>query len=161
MIRPPIHSVKHIQQFTAVEILQQTTSQLSLSQAEKDYTGAENRVPVGAVVKAIYVELWVIASANGVGNMSLSLEKLPGTAPSQTLGDATDLDTYANKANILYVTQGLTAEQNGNPIPFMRGWFKIPKGKQRQALGDRIVINVTAFVEGLELCGLVIYKHYT
>ncbi len=162
MIRPPIQSVKHIQQHQGVSIIATNTAQLTILQAEKDYTGVENRVPVGAVVKAVYIELWVLGTAdNAPCNMSLTFEKLPGTAGSMTHAEALDLDTYANKSNILYITQGLTAENDGNPIPFMRGWFKVPKGKQRMGLGDRLVVNVSAFIADLDLCGVIIFKHYT
>jgi len=58
----------------------------------------------------------------------------------------------------LYTTQGLTSEQNANAVPIIRQWFKIPKGKQRFGLGDQMVLNISAAQEGVENCGMFIFK---
>ena len=86
---------------------------------------------------------------------------MPGTAPNATLSDITSMNSYANKKNILYTTQGVLGDTNSNPIPAMRGWFKIPKGKQRFGLGDKLNLNITSLTaDGMENCGIFIYKEY-
>jgi len=160
-MRTPIQSVKHIQTFVGVEVVAANTNQLTLLTSVQDYTGNANQVPVGAVVKAVYIELWCAASGNTQGNLNLNFEKLSGTSSTMNHADALALNDYANKNNVLYITQGLTPDTNANPVPFMRGWFKVPKGMQRMALGNKLVVNMSALVENFNLCGLVIFKHYT
>lgn len=81
--------------------------------------------------------------------------------PAMTFTNSATLDSYSNKKNVLYTTQGLTPDANGNPIPFVRQWFKIPKGKQRFGLTDSLVLNISANVEDVTHCGLMIYKEQT
>ncbi len=78
-----------------------------------------------------------------------------------TLAQSQNLGAYPNKKNILYTTQGILADANdgGPTIPLIRGWIKIPKGKQRMGLDDRIVVNITA-VGALRLCGISTFKEY-
>ncbi len=112
----------------------------------------------GSTISAIWVELWVLADAQNVGSVIITLEKKPANAPNMTTVDAANLFAYVNKKNILYTTQGLTSEQNANAVPIIRQWFKIPKGKQRFGLGDQMVLNISAAQEGVENCGMFIYK---
>ncbi len=124
---------------------------------------APTDVRVGAVVKAVYVEMWYMGSGTQPVFQVSTLEKLSGGAPFMEFTDANTLNAYPNKKNILYLTQGLVGDANSNPIPIFRGWFKIPKGKQRIGIGDQIVFNVNAFGEAdqdIEVCGQFTYKEY-
>ncbi len=156
-----IQSVKHYIQYTLTQVMSGTTAAFSVIVAEQDYEGAANRVPVGAVVKAVYIELWGMGPAAQPGTLSMSVEKVVAGAPSMTFLQAQSLHDYPNKKNIYYFTQGLVGDANSNPIPYIRQWIKIPKGKQRFGLGDKIVINVTSISEDNEFCGMAIVKHYT
>ena len=160
-MRTPIQSVKHIIQYTLTQVMSGTTAAFSVIVAEQDYTGSANRVPVGAVVKAVYIELWAQAGSSQPGTLSMSVEKVVAGAPSMTFLQAQSLHDYPNKKNIYYFTQGIVGDSNTNPIPFIRMWIKIPKGKQRFGLGDKVVINVTSISEDIEYCGMAIVKHYT
>ena len=160
-MKAPIQSVKHIVQSLPASVTGLAIANITLLQAEKDYTGQENRVPVGAIVKAVYIELWILSEGNNSGSVQVSFEKRDGNASALSFVSSQDLDLYANKKNIFYVTQGLTAEGNANPIPFMRGWFKIPRGKQRMGLNDRIMVNISALSTTQQFCGIYIFKHYT
>ncbi len=160
-MRPPIQSVKHIVQHAGVAVAQGVNTPFVEVTAVKDYEGSPIECPVGAVIKAIYVEAWILSDTTAFGNCVLSVEKRKGGQVAMTAGQSTTLDSYPNKANIFYVTQGLTPPNTSNPMPFIRQWIKIPKGKQRMALGDSISVNIGAIVLQLEVCGLSIYKHYT
>jgi len=121
---------------------------------------AVNDVRVGSIIKAVYVELWCTSDDATQSSLILTLEKLPNAADPMTVGDAAALDVYHNKNNVFYTTQGLIGQQANNGIPFMRGWFKIPKGKQRMSEDSRLNLNVSAVLDGVRICGVVIYKEY-
>jgi len=78
-----------------------------------------------------------------------------------TFGESTALGLYSNKRNCLAIQMGLTSPSDGTPIPLMRGWFKIPKGKQRMALADKLFLNISSPITGGSICGVVVYKIYT
>ncbi len=156
-----IQSVKHILQHPALTAAQGTVNNIVIAKAVKDYTGVANEVPVGAAVKAVYIEMWILGDAQQFGNVVVAFEKLTNDAAFMSAAQSTSLDSYPNKKNILYTTQGLTPGADSNPVPFMRAWYKVPKGKQRIALGDTLVLNIGAIVNAIEGCGLTIYKHYT
>ncbi len=120
-------------------------------------------VAEGSVLKAVYIELWVIgASTTGTSSVfNMTIEKVPSNAPLMTFAQSQNLGAYANKKNILYVTQGIiTAQIDGaNPIPMHRAWILIPKGKQRMGAGDSIRLNVSAIAD-IRVCGIFTYKEY-
>ncbi len=161
-MRPPINSVKHIVQQTFNTILQGNVSKIEIAKTVpvNDLTGLSSEVREGAVIKAVYCELWIIADGMNLGSITAALEKKPASSPTPNAGDMAGLNAYSNKRGLLYCTQGVTGEQNSNPTPFLRQWFKIPKGKQRFALDDQLNLNVFAQLEGATVCGLFIYKEY-
>ena len=159
MVRPSINSEKHIRQIPINERIAGGVVSLDLVKVEEVRTLAEH-VRVGAVIKAVYVELWVQAGANQPGSITLIVQKLPTNTSNPTLIDMADLNGWHNKKNILYTTQGLTPDANGNPVPFVRMWIKIPKGKQRFGLGDSLTLSLSAAVENASHCGLAIFKEY-
>ncbi len=121
-------------------------------------------VEEGSIVKAVFIELWC-AGAGGTGadtQFSASVEKRPSDAPIMTPAQSLNLGAYKNKKNILYFTQGVIgAHVDGNQgVPLLRQWFKIPKGKQRMGLGDRIVLNIGTVGTGINRCGFMTYKEY-
>ena len=116
----------------------------------------------GATVKAAFVEMWLLDSSND-GSFIVSLEKRPALATAMSFAQSNALGTYPNKKNVLYVTQGLSPNNGvGNPVPIIRQWFKIPKGKQRFGLNDKLVLNITNNgLNNLEFCGFFTYKELT
>ena len=116
------------------------------------------QVREGAIISAVYIEMWILAGSSQPGSFTISLEKRIGGQPAMTFLNSATLDSYPNKKNILYTTQGLSPDANGNPVPIMRGWYKIPKGKQRFGLSDSLILNMSANVEDMSHCGVFIYK---
>ncbi len=118
-------------------------------------------VAVGSIIKAVYIELWLTSSSTAQGNAIVSFEKLPNYGVAMSFGNSTVLQDYGNKPNIYHIAMGLTPESKQVPVALMRGWYKIPKGKQRFTLGDILYLNVSAPITGASVCGVVIFKAYT
>ncbi len=159
-MKPVIHSQKHLVQVPISQITTGTRENIKLleSVANQD-ANAANEVVEGTVVKAIYVEMW-IQNQGTLGEQIAILEKIPAAAPFPTFAQMATLHTYPNKKNILYTTQGLTPNDGvGNPIFILRDWFKIPKGKQRMGLGDKMILTIANVSSNdLNRCGLAIFK---
>ncbi len=164
-MRAPIHSRKHI-----IQIAQSTVTQAALNNEElvEALEGAPNQpkhVVEGAIVKAVWVELWLgNASSTVVGSYTVALYKNPGSGHGMTAAEAAALYDYTNKKNILFTSQALVPPTDGGQIPVMRGWYKIPKGKQRFGIADKLTIgirnnNLTSV--DINYCGLAVYKEYT
>ena len=161
MVRPTINSEKHIVQVTLASTGIGTSVTQNIAQAQQNPSGsAANVVRVGTDIKAVYVELWFLAASQQPGTTVVIVEKLPGAAANITAGDMADLHSYNNKKNIFYTTMGIVGDANTNPVPLIRQWIKIPKGKQRMGLNDRIQFTVLAQTDTIEWCGLMIYKAY-
>ncbi len=161
-MKPPINSVKHIVQRSLVTIDTGTILNIGVAAAD-ELPDSSSKVRIGATIKAVYVELWYIGSSSQPVTQTSCLEKNVAGAPVMTHAEAQVLHDYPNKKNLYYTTQGIVGDANTNPAPLVRGWFKIPKGKQRFGLGDNLTFNIAALGEAandLEVCGLFIYKEY-
>ncbi len=163
----PINSIKHYVHFSqsgiGAGIIQNNVivDTVSVSAAGAASTDVEE----GAVVKAVYIEFWIInAGAEGVTTQfTISIEKVPTGNPAMTFTQSQNLGAYPNKKNILYVTQGLiVSEHVAGAVPIVRAWYLIPKGKQRFGLGDRVVCNISniAGSDALTRCGISTFKEY-
>ncbi len=162
-MRAPIVSRKHIIQHT----------QFTVSSAAKTTFTDANSVPVqdvnanfevieGSVIKAVYIELWLLGSGTTQSSFVVIVEKSQGGTADPTFTEMTTLDAYPNKKNVLYSSQGLIGPSDTNPVPVLRQWLKIPKSKNRFGLGDRIRISVASLgAQDLQGCGLTIYKSYS
>ncbi len=160
-MRAPISSQKHYVQKTLTTVTAGTTDSISLISAvkvaDKD---AAFEVEEGSVVKAVFVEMWVRGQDTSPGSVLLTLVKVPDFQ-NITFADQINLNDYTNKKNVLYHTQGLTNLNAEGAIPFVRQWFKIPKGKQRFGLGDSLKLAVAAQALDSNVCGFATYKEYT
>jgi len=90
--------------------------------------------------------------------MATLVKTVDGQTP--TFADMSALNLYTNKKNVLYHTQGLSNDQDADAIPFVRQWFKIPKGKQRFGLADRLYLVVSAIAIDQTICGHMVFKEY-
>ncbi len=162
-MKPVIHSEKHYVQQTRSQAVTVSLSPIDIIVAQAvSAKAAVDDVIEGAIVKAVFVEMWILDSGND-GSFVLTLEKLPAGKAKMSFTQSNALGTYVNKKNILYTTQGLSPNDGiGNPVPVIRDWFKIPKGKQRFGLGDELVLNITNNGTGnLDFCGFFTYKELT
>ncbi len=162
-MRPVIHSTKHIVQSPFSQITTGTRENIIICQAVEGTT-ANTAIEVveGSVIRAVFVEMWLQNSAND-GHSIVTLEKVPDAQLGPTFAECAALFSYTNKKNILFTHEGLTANDGvGNPLPVIRQWFKIPKGKQRFGLGDKLVLTISnPSSNNLNRCGLFIFKELT
>ncbi len=164
-MRPVIKSKKHIVQISQATVAQGVALNTPLIQAAEGTSTTPTGVEEGAIVKACYVEFWVSQdSASIVGSYTVVLAKDPGGNAGLNTTQMAALHDYDNKKNILFTAQGLLTPNDGGQIPVLRGWYKIPKGKQRFGLGDVLRLSIrnnNATAIDINLCGLAIYKEYT
>lgn len=136
-------------------------SNLPLADAVVAPSGSSTQVRIGASIKAIYIEMWYMSDGQQPSIQTTTLEVMPDKTQNMTVVQSNDLHAYRNKNNLLYVTEGLVGDANTNPIPVLKGWFKIPKGKQRMSQDSAIKLNIeNPSSEGLSICGQAIYKEY-
>ncbi len=162
MVRPTVNSEKHIFQKSLTTVDDNTVDSTNILTSVADPTGP-NHVRIGAVVKAVFVEMWMLGSSSQPVFQICTVEKVVANQDRVTSAQMSALNSYPNKKNILFTSQGLIGDSNTNPVPVLRQWIKIPKGKQRFGLDDAMVINIAARGEAandLEVCGIFIYKEY-
>ena len=157
-MRPRVNVQKHFVQQGIDEVLAGTIRNLTLVRSVSGVPAGSSQVKEGAIISAIFIEMWFQAGSQQIGSVTATLEKRIGSMAAMTFLDSATLDDYTNKKNIFYTTQGLTPDANGNPLPLLRQWFKIPKGKQRFGLEDSLILNMSANVENLSICGVAIFK---
>ncbi len=157
-MRALIQTRKHYVQMTLQTVTAGTSTTVPLAFSQENPADADE-VTVGAVVKAVFIELWVRGGDTSPGSILVTLVKVPdGQTP--TFADMIALHDYKNKKNVLYHTQGLTNINTDGAIPFSRQWYKIPKGKQRMGLGDSLYLVISAQALDSVLCGFATYKEY-
>ncbi len=159
-MRPRVHSEKRIVQSGINETNAGSVRTIVIANAVQN-SSALTEVDAGCTISAVQVEMWLLATQQQPGSITVTLEKMIGDATDPTFTQMATLDTYVNKKNIFYTTQGITGDANSNPIPFVRDWFKIPKGKQRFGLGDSLKLHISANLENVTSCGKFIYKEQT
>jgi len=161
-MRPVIHSRKHFVQISLDPIAAGAREEKIIVAAVKvEDQNALHEVVEGAIVKAVFVEMWWRSQTTTAASGIATIEKLPLNANGPTTTELAALGDYNNKKNVLYTTQGLINDDN-IAVPFLRQWIKIPKSKQRFGLGDNLVMNI--FAQGavaIEICGFFTYKEYT
>jgi len=160
-MRPVINSNKHYVQVSLATILAGVRLNTFIANAvDAPLANSAGEVRQGAVIKAVYVEMWVRTNDTSPGTALLSIVKTSGNAVAPTFVEHIALHTYAGKKNVLYHTQGLTNDQDADAIPFLRAWVKIPKSKQRFGLGDSLVLTISAQALDQNICGFMTYKEY-
>ncbi len=118
------------------------------------------QVKEGSVIQALHLELWIRGEgADGVDTQqNVYVEKVPAAATAMTYTQALNPMSYPNKRNIIFSSQGVLGDKTTNPIAILNGWYLVPKGKQRMALGDKWIITIAATGQPVGVCGLWIYK---
>ncbi len=164
-MRAVIKSKKHILQISQSTVGQALVANTSIVISQEATSSAPGVVEEGAIVKACYIEMWLSQdSATVVGSYTIVLAKDPGGQAGMSTGEMAALHDYPAKKNILFTGQGLLTPNDGGQVPALRGWYKIPKGKQRFGLKDvlRLSIrnnNLTSL--DINFCGVAIFKEYT
>ncbi len=158
-MKPVINTEKHIVQVSLNTITAGTILNLVFATAVNVATASLSEVREGSIIKAIYLEMWIATNDSSMGTAIVTLEKVEGSdATLMTSGESAGLGSYTNKKNVFHTQMGLTPSDSQYPMASVKGWFKIPKGKQRFGLGDRIVLNVHGQSSSLQMCGFGLYK---
>jgi len=161
MVRPVIHSVKHYVHTPALGIASGAKNGIDIVDAITQGSSRTNAFDVyeGTTIKAVYVEYWVKADSPNF-TVNGALIKLPASIGDPSFTEMNNLGTYENKKNILEVHQGL-APSGDQVLPLFRHWVKIPKGKQRFGLGDRLRLTISFSGSNGDVCGFSTYKEYS
>ncbi len=162
-MRPIIHSTKHYIQTSLSTVTGLTQNIITLVNAvavpDKNIV---SEVEEGAIVKACYVEAWLRTLDSVGGSFIVVLWKQPGGAANFSLTEMAALGDADAKKNIFFVSQGLANSQTADATPVLRGWYKIPKSKQRFGLGDKLLLQIFAqSTIDVAHCGFATYKEYT
>ncbi len=163
-MRPVLNSRKHIIQKSLTVVEEQTANSTVIVNAIQAQATNPQHVVVGAVVKAVFLEYWLLGESAQPCTATWIIEKIPASAGAVDQTEMQDLQDYVNKKNVLKMGQGIIGDSNSNPIPIIREWVKIPKGKQRFGLGDTLQFTVSCIGStdnGLEICGFALYKEYS
>ncbi len=161
-MRPIVNSIKHYVQNSLFTIASGAVSNRIIIDAVRVAAASGvSEVVEGSVIKAVYLEFWVITDDAASGTVITTLEKIPADAGSPTAADMASLDGYTNKKNIFYTQMGLISPNVQYPTNVIKGWFKIPKGKQRFGLGDELRLNILAQSNGISACGFATFKEYS
>ncbi len=161
-MKAPISSVKHYNQFTQFVVGTGTvTGQEHVTAVSVGNQTNSNEVTEGSVVKAIFIELWLLGNGPGINSYVVIVERTVANQGLPSLSNMSTLQFYANKKNVLFTSQGLVGENDANPTPVLRQWIKIPKGKQRFGFEDGLRVNIAAIgSEDLVGCSFATYKEY-
>ncbi len=158
-MRPVINTEKHIIQVSLSTIAAGAVTNFVFGTAVAVPTSALGDLREGCKISAIYLEMWIQTDDATLGSSIVTVEKVSGAVTTlMTAAESAALGSYDNKKNIFYTQMGLTPNNVSYPMASVRGWFKIPKSKQRFGLGDRIVVNIHAQSNGLNVCGFGTYK---
>ncbi len=162
MVRPMVHSTKHYVQYSIATQIGGTTTGRVIAEALKLSAVTDlDHVQEGSTIKAIYLELWVRAGDTvGASGQMIVYKRQAEVGPASTTEMAA-LGAWDNKRNILYTTMGLFNDQDADAIAIFKGWIKIPKGKQRFALGDELIWQIFTPTIDVQICGFATYKEYT
>ncbi len=161
MVKPMVHSIKHVVQFTLASVAfgVAAAKTIAIAVAAPD-RNLSTEVLEGSTVKAVYLELWQQSDDATTSSAVNIVEKRPGGHAAATAAEMAALFSYDNKKNVLETHQGLVPSNLQNPVNVYRHWIKIPKGKQRQGLGDIISTSLLAQSDGLNFCGMAVFKEY-
>ncbi len=164
-MRAPIHSRKHYVQISQATVAQAAIVNTELVEAIEGAPTAPDHIAEGALVKAVFIELWVSTdSATVVGSYTVIVYKNPGSGLGASAANLAALHDYGNKKNILFSSQALSPPTDGGQVAILKQWIKIPKGKQRFGLKDKLTVairNNNASAIDLNFCGIAVYKEYT
>lgn len=159
----PIITIKHYVQAENAALADAARRAINLVDAVgQAAVSTTDHVVEGSLVKNIYIELWVKSNATaGTENkFQFVIEKVQAGFAAITFTQMNNLMAYENKRNIFYFTQGVVGDLTTASQPVFRGWLKIPRGKQRFALGDKLVMSLSATGATMNNCGFATYKEY-
>ncbi len=152
--RPIVNTRKEIVDSTLLGVAAGTNTVTAVATAVNDYTGVVGTVEVGSKISWVYLFVQIISTA-GTANVDFYIGKFPSgtTAPVAGATGGTPERKW-----IFHEEKGIpgNASDGAYPLTF-KGVVKIPRGRQRMAEGDRILV-VTRGTDAHNACIKCIYK---
>ncbi len=156
-MRPIINTIKHIVQVPVVTVASGFVGHQAIANAvDAPAVANTSDVNIGSKITAVYVELWVHGDISEATVVCTITKRVAGIAAA-TFTQMNNLMAWDNRPNILQIHQGLLPT-SGNVVPVFREWIKIPKGKQKMRIGDKLTISVAATGTEVHFCGFFVYK---
>ncbi len=138
--RRPINSVKNDTDSFQIGLAVNAATDVTLAATTNDYTGGITQVPIGAVIKAIYLEVSMASRATTVEVIDWIIGKVSSgltTLPQANLVGGSPVRKWVFEHHA-----DLVGQQDGGTIRYKK-WIKIPPKMQRMGEGD--LIQVKAF----------------
>ncbi len=162
MVRPVVHSIKHYVQFSLATVTGgAVVTDVPVVAVQRADLDTLSEITEGSIIKAIYIEMWIRSSSTTPTSGQMIIYKSEGDTTSPTATDMAALGSWENKKNIFYTTMGLFNDQDADATMAFKGWIKIPKGKQRFGLNDKLKISIFAATVDAVRCGFATYKEYS
>ena len=155
----PVHTKKHYVTLSG-SANANAISQLTI--AAGDSTNNRSGVERGAHVKNIYLEFWVSShdtSVSAADFFAVMVAKYEAGDAGPTATNLVDPGGWHNRKNILFYSRGLHSSVQ-TPVPVLRNWIKIPRGKSRLGEDDVLALHVTSN-KSYAYCGFTTYKEYS
>ncbi len=156
-MRPRVRTEKHYVQQSLGTVASGAITSVSIINAVAAPSTAV-QVNEGAIISAVYIEMWLTSDDAAQGTAIVTVEKVIGSSAAMTTAESAALQGYDNKKNVFFTFMGLVSPNVQPAVPSVRGWFKIPKGKQRFGLGDQLRVNIHGQSNGANFCGFMTYK---
>ncbi len=157
-MRPVVNTEKHYVQSSLGAVASGVIQTISIAFAVVTPTTDATTVREGSKISAVYIEMWITSDDAAQGTAIVTLEKRTGNMVAMTAAQSGALNAYVNKKNIFHTQMGLIPNNVDYPMATIKGWFKIPKGKQRFGLNDVLVLNLHGQSNGLAFCGFYTFK---
>ncbi len=164
-MQAPINTVKHYVGHPKFSVALGTKISLEITDVvPAPVNTTREKISEGSLIKSIHYEFWIVGGglSDTFAQFVMTIEKISSGLADPSFADMLNLGGYKNKKNILYTTQGIIVAQadGAQAVPIIRDWLLIPKGKQRQGQGDRIVVTFATVEQALQVCGMTTYKEY-
>ncbi len=152
---------KEIVDATLIGVAAATTTIISIANPVNDYIGTVGTCPIGAKVKAVWLDMSYNKGENTVGRMDWYVwKKLAGIAtptPGATGGISQRKLIFLERKGLNFSLDGLL--EQGGGAKNSSGWLMIPKRFQNMAEDDELQIVYNSSVVS-NVCVKIIYKWY-
>ncbi len=151
-----IHSRKEIVDGVFLAVAAGVNTTVDLATAINDYTGTAGTVEVGSKISSIYLFFQILPTV-ATANVDWFVMKKPNDVIPPTPGGT---GGTVQRKYILHEEKGIpgNASDGAYPLTF-KGVIKIPRGRQRMAEGDKIILKFRG-ADIHNACLKSIYKVY-
>ncbi len=155
----PINTKKEVIDSTLLGVAAATTSTVVIALAVDNYSGSIGECQTGAVIKGGYWFVQILPTT-GTANVDAYIAKAPLNVVTN-LPIPGAVGGNVHRKYILHEKKGIPGNSADGAYPMtIEGSFRIPKGRQRMAESDQIVIRVRG-TDIHNACIKAIYKVYS